>query len=363
MQRLSLLGSLAVRKSVRVDNATLLARVAEVKDLVSKSCSSQQEILDLMQQQRRASEEQAQKLDEVNQQLAKQDTSSRSILTVAGEALSAIVEVKDLLFQVSQDVINVRIVLDSMFVRSMDPTKELPAIIEDALGRQVPIPPEWLGSLDWEALYTLLSCHFKGQNGHEMVMKRMYTLEESASGRDLDSDRPLHLCLRRGMKINMAMIFQTTEPLSDACPSCMTEIDAPEDITAQCPQSDSRMWFSMRQTVMGDSNRTTSPKDGKLDKEFATTVTTSTPVKPSDFQRVRFFRHDVNATLPDTKLALEPMLWQCPVLVVWFVVVLVAFMHDDSWQFLLLADRGCTARFGSRSHEGDIPPLSFTTGF
>ncbi|RSL89111.1 hypothetical protein CEP52_015018 [Fusarium oligoseptatum] len=255
-----------------IDNATLLARVAEVKDLVSKSCSSQQEILDLTQQQRRASEEQVQKLDEVTQQLAKQDTSSRSILAVAGEALSAIVEVKDLLFQVSQDIINVRIVLNSMFIRSMDPTKELPVIIEDALGRHVPIPPEWLDSLDWEALYTLLSCRFKGQNGHEMVLKRLYALEESASGRDLDPNRPLHLCLRRGMKINMAMIFQTTDPLSDACPSCMTEINVSEDVTTQCPQSDCRMWFSMRQTVMGDSNRTTLPKDGKLNKESATTA-------------------------------------------------------------------------------------------
>ncbi|RTE71534.1 hypothetical protein BHE90_014055 [Fusarium euwallaceae] len=235
MQRLSLLGSLAVRKSVRVDNATLLARVAEVKDLVSKSCSSQQEILDLMQQQRRASEEQAQKLDEVNQQLVKHDASSRSVLALAREALGAIVQVKELLVQVSQDVINVQVVFNSMWLRSLNPTNELPVIIEDVLGRHVPIPPQWVDSLDWETLYTLLCCHFKGQNGHEMVMKRQYALEESTSGRDLDPNRPLHFCLRRGMKINMAMRFQTTEPLSDACPSCMTEIDAPEGVTTHCP--------------------------------------------------------------------------------------------------------------------------------
>lgn len=66
-----------------------------------------------------------------------------------------------------------------------------------------------------------------------MVMRRLYALEESASGRDLDPSRPLQLCLRRGMKINMTMIFQTTEPLSGACPRCMTETDAPEDATVQ----------------------------------------------------------------------------------------------------------------------------------
>ncbi|RSL62370.1 hypothetical protein CEP54_005743 [Fusarium duplospermum] len=162
-------------RSARVDNTTLLARVTEVQDLESKSCSNQEEILGLMRQQRKSSEEQVQKLDEVNQQLVKQDTTSRSILAVTGEALSAILQVKDLLVQVSQDVINVRVVLNSTFLRPMDPTKELPAIIEDPLGRQVPIPPEWLGSLDWEALYALLSCQLKGQNGHEM---RLPTLRD-----------------------------------------------------------------------------------------------------------------------------------------------------------------------------------------
>lgn len=103
-----------------------------------------------MKKQRKTSEEQVKKLDEVSQQLVKQDTNSRGILAVAGEALSTIIEVKDLLVQVSQDVINVQIIFNSMWLRSMNPNKELPAIIEDPLGRRVPIPPEWLDSLDWE---------------------------------------------------------------------------------------------------------------------------------------------------------------------------------------------------------------------
>lgn len=107
-------------------------------------------MLDLMRQQRNVSEGQVQKLDEVSQQLVKQDTSSRNILAVAGEALSTILQVKDMLVQVSQDAINVQIIFNSMCLRSMNPNKELPAIIEDALGRRVPIPPEWLDSLDWE---------------------------------------------------------------------------------------------------------------------------------------------------------------------------------------------------------------------
>ncbi|KAJ4324450.1 hypothetical protein N0V84_003873 [Fusarium piperis] len=140
----------ASRRSARANNATLLARVAEVQNLVSNSCSNQEEMLHLIRHQRKSSEDQAQKLDDVKQQLVEQDTSSRNILVVAGEALSAILQVKDLLVQFSQDAINIQVIFNSMHLRSMDPNKELPAIIEDALGRQIPIPPEWLDSLDWD---------------------------------------------------------------------------------------------------------------------------------------------------------------------------------------------------------------------
>ncbi|KAJ3534678.1 hypothetical protein NM208_g7444 [Fusarium decemcellulare] len=286
VQRLTLLTSLVMRKSTRVDNAILLARVDEV----SKSCAGQKEILHLIRQQRKASEEQGQKLNEVNQLLVRQDSSSRSILGAAGEALNAIVQVKDLLVQVSQDVINIRTVLNSTCLRSTDPTNEFSVIIEDALGRPVPIPVEWLGSLEWEVLYALLSCHFKGQNGHDMVMRREYALEESASGKDLDTERPLHLCLRRGMRINMSMIFQTAAPLSGSCPRCMTETNAPENVTVQCPKPGCGMLFRVQQTLVGNLDQMTSLKYD-VDKGSATmeeTTRSSTPTKPADFQRCSY---------------------------------------------------------------------------
>jgi len=66
-----------------------------------------------------------------------------------------------------------------------------------------------------------------------MVLRQEYALEESASGRDLNTELPLHRCLRRGMKINMSMIFQTTEIIVGACPRCHTVTDAQEDVTVQ----------------------------------------------------------------------------------------------------------------------------------
>lgn len=40
-----------------------------------------------------------------------------------------------------------------------------------------------------------------------MVKKRQYALQESASGKDINTDVPLYHGLRRGMQINMSMIF------------------------------------------------------------------------------------------------------------------------------------------------------------
>lgn len=66
-----------------------------------------------------------------------------------------------------------------------------------------------------------------------MVLRQDYALEESASGRDLDTKVPLHYCLRRGMKINMSMIFRATENMIGACPRCHRIADTPENTTVK----------------------------------------------------------------------------------------------------------------------------------
>ncbi|KAJ2985684.1 hypothetical protein NUW58_g5402 [Xylaria curta] len=309
IQRLSLLTSLAAEKSARADNVTMLARIDRVQQLVSRTCASQEEVLSLLQHQRKASEKQEEKLEEVSQQLAIQDNSSRSILAVAKDALCGILEVKDLLFQVSKNVINLQIMAsNTMFIRLLDPTRELPVIIEDALGRKLPIPAQWLDSLEWEVLYHLLSGSFKGRKGHEMVVRREYALEESASGRDLDSARPLHLCLRRGMKINMSMIFQTAEIVIGACPRCGTESDAPEGVTVQCPKRDCGMWFRMQKAEFRERFAKSPFRDGESDSKSMAlkgTAITSIPVEPGEFQRVRILRLDSAPCLKLMQIATE----------------------------------------------------------
>ena len=61
------------------------------------------------------------------------------------------VELKDMFLNVSRAVIDLQMKLsDLMSLRALDPTKELPVIMQDALGRRFPIPPEWLNTLEWD---------------------------------------------------------------------------------------------------------------------------------------------------------------------------------------------------------------------
>lgn len=122
---------------------------------MSGACTGQEELLEFLQEQRAANEQQTEKqlqrLDEVNQQLATQEKGSRNILAVAKDAVRGILEVKNLLIQLSQNVIDLQITAsNSIFIRLLDPTRELPVVLEDALGRQLEIPAQWIDALEWE---------------------------------------------------------------------------------------------------------------------------------------------------------------------------------------------------------------------
>ena len=144
-----------------------------------------------------------------------------------------------------------------------------------------------------------------------MVQRKDYTLEEGSTGRDLNKDLPLYCCLRRGMKVYMSMIFQSTEVVVGACPRCHTVTDSPQDVNIQwyMPQKpqkyvltvpsqmeDCGMWFRVQKQVIktphmdptsrGGDNR---PDETPVRQE--TTAVASMPVTPGDFQRVRLLSH------------------------------------------------------------------------
>ncbi len=79
----------------------------------------------------------------------------------------------------------------------------------------------------------LLERRFKKRKGYQKVLRREFALEENCTGKDLDRNMPLTVCLRRGMKINMSMVFTTPNLMQGSCPRCGTATDAPKDITIQ----------------------------------------------------------------------------------------------------------------------------------
>jgi uncharacterized protein (UPF0212 family) len=82
-------------------------------------------------------------------------------------------------------------------------------------------------------LYVLIECRFRKRKGYNLVLQRQYALENDRSGEDLDATKPLMASLRRGMKINMAMIFIDVDVVSGSCPRCQTPIDAEEGVTLE----------------------------------------------------------------------------------------------------------------------------------
>lgn len=66
-----------------------------------------------------------------------------------------------------------------------------------------------------------------------MVLRNQYVLEDSASGRDLNTETPLRHCLRRGMKLNMSMVFETMETVAGTCPRCHMVTDTHENVSVQ----------------------------------------------------------------------------------------------------------------------------------
>ncbi|KAK3186295.1 hypothetical protein K4F52_004833 [Lecanicillium sp. MT-2017a] len=163
-------------------------------------------------------EKQIQKLHLVHDQLSEAEKNSHRVLTVVRDMLHGVVEVKDILLSVSKVIVDSQITSShGMFMRFLDPTKELPVMLEDALGRSLPIPAQWIHTLEWT-----------DQKGQDMVRRQEYKLEESATGTDLDTDMPLHRCLRRGMKIHMSMLFYDNKVVAGECPRCHTVTDAPE---------------------------------------------------------------------------------------------------------------------------------------
>lgn len=116
----------------------MMARVDEVKRLLSQSQDAQEAAL-------RLSQDQTTQLYALSERMKKQEGKIWDILSQAKQTFSAVLGVRDMVSQVYQAVIGLRALVIS---HSLDPTKDLPLIVEDALGNTIKIPLDLVHS--WE---------------------------------------------------------------------------------------------------------------------------------------------------------------------------------------------------------------------
>ncbi|CAH0058113.1 unnamed protein product [Clonostachys solani] len=127
------------------------------------------------------------------------------------------------------------------FFNGPDPTLGKPVLFEDSLGTVLELPTEWIHS--WQFFQQLLQHHFEKLKGHRMVIQGKYALEENITGTDLNQSLPPKASFRRGMKINMSMIFTGDQMMQGVCPRCGINNNAPENTNVKCQTDGCGVWL------------------------------------------------------------------------------------------------------------------------
>jgi hypothetical protein len=185
---------------------------------------------------------------------------------------------------------------------------EEPFILEDAFGRVAPVHLQFVTS--WEAFNAVLEIRFKDIQGFEKIKKKQYGLQEKATRREIDQNRPWQRAFLPGQRINMSFIFDTSGNSSEevayaTCPGCFNLSDEAAD--ADIHYSQCGMFFR-RITVIQETEpppQVPVPRPWKSRSEFGKpgfTEMVSRPARPGkrrtrpseieevdvrDFKRVR----------------------------------------------------------------------------
>ena len=107
-----------------------------------------------------------------------------------------------------------------------------PFLLEDAIGRIVPVHTQFVSS--WEAFDSVLQSRFRGLQGYELVRKRRYVMQDSATMRTVDQRGPWEASFLPGQKVLMSMLFEDAEKYRrNCCPNCQTPSLDPQDSETQ----------------------------------------------------------------------------------------------------------------------------------
>ncbi|KAK3941234.1 hypothetical protein QBC46DRAFT_353431 [Diplogelasinospora grovesii] len=282
-ETITLLTGIAAQRSARVDNLTMMDRINEVKVLMD---GHQHELLRLYQEHINVSREQKDQLCKIDGKLATQEQTSWSMLALMKNVSVAVIELKDMVGTCAQVAVSLQTLASNpMFFRGLDPTRNMPVFFEDALGNVLEISVDWIH--DWDMFHSLLEHRFQNLKGHQLVQQQAYALEENCTGKNIDRRRPWSASVRRGMKVNMSMVFTDVPDGEERCPGCKTGADFPENGAIQCSNAQCGMWLrTLRKNAHPEENRERHFKDDDNFKETKQIDSVSRIDEPSDFRRV-----------------------------------------------------------------------------
>lgn len=107
--------------------------------------------------------------------------------------------------------------------------RQQPILFEDAHGRLAPFHLEFINS--FPAFQAVLEVRFAQVPGLKKVKSLEYVMQDTASKKTLDLNKPWESIFRPGRKIIMSMLFQQvsyTQPKAPAvvsCPGCLQEVE------------------------------------------------------------------------------------------------------------------------------------------
>ena len=130
------------RHASRAENASVLARIDEVKTMVSKNQADHELLREDLHIQALGNQARHSSL---NRQLETQATGIMSIMAIVVAVFHELGQAKNL---VTTALLSLQMLMFAPLLRGLDPTKGLPVFLEDALGEVLEIPLQWLD--DWD---------------------------------------------------------------------------------------------------------------------------------------------------------------------------------------------------------------------
>lgn len=107
--------------------------------------------------------------------------------------------------------------------------RQQPILFEDAHGRLAPFHLEFIDS--FAAFQAVLEVRFTQVPGLKKVKSLEYVMQDTASKKTLDLNKPWESIFRPGRKIIMSMLFQQVDytqsraPAVVSCPGCLQEVE------------------------------------------------------------------------------------------------------------------------------------------